>query len=112
LSPPPPPLLKHNPSAPGHGHVRYEIHLHPTYQAPCLWFSLHDLPADEQEQALHVDTVFRRLVPEQYKEGLRGSLGGIGGISVDVRPPFSSFFLRLHDWGWICLFWLLDKGVG
>ncbi|KAG7293064.1 hypothetical protein NEMBOFW57_003110 [Staphylotrichum longicolle] len=52
-------------------------------RAPCLWFSLHDLPADEQEQALHVDTVFRRLVPEQYKEGLRSSVGGIGGISVD-----------------------------
>ena len=66
----------------GRGHVRYEIHLHPTYRVPCLWFSLHDLPADEQ--ALNVDTVFRRLVPDQYKDGLRGSVGGIGGISVDV----------------------------
>lgn len=65
------------------GHVRYEIHLHPTYQAPCLWFSLHGLPADEQ--ALHIDTVFRRLVPAQYKEALRSSVGRIGGISVDVR---------------------------
>ncbi|KAK4105853.1 hypothetical protein N658DRAFT_416098 [Parathielavia hyrcaniae] len=68
------------------GYVRYEIHLHPTYQAPCLWFSLHDLPAGEQEQALHIDTVFRRLVPEQFKAGLRGSVGGIGGISVDHHP--------------------------
>lgn len=103
--------MKHNPSAPGHGHVRYEIHLHPTYQAPCLWFSLHDLPADEQEQALHVDTVFRRLVPEQYKEGLRSSVGGIGGISVDVRLPVS-FLLLLHGWVGFVYFWLLDKGVG
>lgn len=83
------PSRERSAASPGHGHVRYEIHLHPTYQAPCLWFSLHDLPGDEQEQALHIDTVFRRLVPDQYKEGLRGSVGGIGGISVDVRlPPF------------------------
>ena len=71
------------------GHVRYEIHLHPTYRAPCLWFSLHDLPAEER--ALDVDTVFRRLVPEQYKDGLRGSVGGIGGISVDVGSLFHCF---------------------
>ncbi|KAK3897371.1 ubiquitin-like-conjugating enzyme ATG10 [Staphylotrichum tortipilum] len=80
----------------GHGHVRYEIHLHPTYQAPCLWFSLHDLPGDEQEQALHIDTVFRRLVPDQFKEGLRGSVGGIGGISVDHHPVtgLPTFFIH------------------
>jgi ubiquitin-like-conjugating enzyme ATG10 len=64
------------------GYVKYEIHLHPTYQAPCLWFSLHDLPADEQ--TFHIDTVFRRLVPDEYKDGLR-SAGAIGGISADVR---------------------------
>jgi ubiquitin-like-conjugating enzyme ATG10 len=66
------------------GEVRYEIHLHPTYQVPCLWFSLHELPPGESP--LHIDTVFRRLVPDQYKEGLRSSVGGIGGISIDVRP--------------------------
>lgn len=87
---------------PNLSHVRYEIHLHPTYQAPCLWFSLHDLPADES--ALDIDTVFRRLVPNQYKEGLRSSVGGIGGISVDVcLVPFplsmSSFFVWLLDFG-------------
>ena len=72
------------------GHVVYEIHLHPTYQAPCLWFSLHNLP--NGEQAFDIDTVFRRLVPDQYKNGLR-SAGGIGGISADVRTFFflSSF---------------------
>lgn len=64
------------------GHVTYEIHLHPTYQAPCLWFSLRDLPADEP--AFSIDTVFRRLVPDQFKDGLR-SAGPIGGISADVR---------------------------
>ncbi|KAL2124553.1 hypothetical protein VTJ04DRAFT_918 [Mycothermus thermophilus] len=73
-----------DPFASGHGYVRYEIHLHPTYQAPCLWFSLHDLPVDER--ALDVDTVFRRLVPPQFKEALRASIGGIGGISVDHHP--------------------------
>lgn len=63
------------------GFVTYEIHLHPTYRVPCLWFSLHDLPFDEP--TFNIDTVFRRLVPDEYKEGLRG-LGGIGGISADV----------------------------
>jgi ubiquitin-like-conjugating enzyme ATG10 len=82
---------KVDPFGAGRGHVRYEIHLHPTYQAPCLWFSLHDLPADEPP--LNIDTVFRRLVPEQFKPGLRASLGSIGGISVDVRSFL--FFLLI-----------------
>ncbi|KAK4186454.1 hypothetical protein QBC35DRAFT_554057 [Podospora australis] len=75
------------------GRVMYEIHLHPTYQAPCLWFSLHNLPADER--ALDIDTVFRRLVPDQYKEGLR-SAGPIGGISADHHPVtgLPSFFVH------------------
>lgn len=46
-----------------------------------MWFSLHNLPADEP--AFNIDTVFRRLVPDQYKDGLR-TAGGIGGISADV----------------------------
>ncbi|KAK6198339.1 hypothetical protein LQW54_010362 [Pestalotiopsis sp. IQ-011] len=75
--------LVRKPSRPRIGHVRYEIHLHPTYQAPCLWFSLHDLPADEA--AFDVDTVFRRLVPDQFKGTLR-SVGSIGGISADHHP--------------------------
>jgi ubiquitin-like-conjugating enzyme ATG10 len=65
------------------GFVTYEIHLHPTYRVPCLWFSLHDLPLDEP--AFNIDTVFRRLVPDEYKEGLRG-LSGLGGISADHHP--------------------------
>lgn len=97
----------------GHGHVRYEIHLHPTYQAPCLWFSLHDLPGDEQEQALHIDTVFRRLVPDQYKEGLRGSVGGIGGISVDVRlPPFSFLMTDGADVFCVCFYLAARQTAG
>lgn len=59
----------------------YEVHLHPTYRIPCLWFSLQGLPPDEP--AFNIDTVFRHLVPDQFKEALRGS--GIGGISGDVR---------------------------
>lgn len=61
--------------------VEYEIHLHPTYRVPCLWFTLRNLPADEP--AFDVDTVFRRLVPDEYKAGLR-KLGNVGGISADV----------------------------
>lgn len=63
------------------GFVTYEIHWHPTYRAPVIWFSLHNLPADEP--SFNIDTVFRRLVPDQYKASLR-SAGSIGGISVDV----------------------------
>ncbi|KAK6865766.1 hypothetical protein PG995_002294 [Apiospora arundinis] len=73
-------LIKH-PSKANFGHVRYEIHYHPTYRAPCLWFSLHDLPGDEV--AFDIDTVFRRLVPDQYKDSLRRT-GSIGGISADL----------------------------
>jgi len=64
--------------------VKYEISLHRTYQVPCLWFHLQNLPIDEEP--LGVDTVFRRLVPDQYKETLRASMGGIGGISIDENP--------------------------
>ncbi|KAI0405023.1 hypothetical protein F4802DRAFT_211168 [Xylaria palmicola] len=64
-------------------YVVYEIHLHPTYRAPCLWFSLHNLPIDESP--LDFDTVFRRLVPQHYKNTLRGQ-GPIGGISIEHHP--------------------------
>ncbi|KAI1863791.1 hypothetical protein JX265_005493 [Neoarthrinium moseri] len=81
------------PPQPSFGHVRYEIHLHPTYRAPCLWFSLHDLPAGEA--SFDIDTVFRRLVPDQFKSILRG-VGPIGGISADHHPVTGvpSFFVH------------------
>lgn len=78
-------IIDHVPGRPEE-HVAYEIYLHPTYRVPCLWFTLHNLPADEA--AFSIDTVFRRLVPDEYKDGLRG-LGGIGGISADVSLTFS-----------------------
>ncbi|KAF5021836.1 hypothetical protein F66182_6129 [Fusarium sp. NRRL 66182] len=65
--------------------VEYEIHLHPTYRVPCLWFTLRNLPADEP--AFNIDTVFRRLVPDEYKGGLR-ALGTLGGISADILGIF------------------------
>ncbi|KAH9883735.1 hypothetical protein F4778DRAFT_788305 [Xylariomycetidae sp. FL2044] len=65
------------------GRVTYEVHLHPTYRVPCLWFSLHNLPIDESP--LDVETVFRHLVPAHFKDPLRGA-GPIGGISVDHHP--------------------------
>ncbi|KAJ9142200.1 Ubiquitin-like-conjugating enzyme ATG10 [Pleurostoma richardsiae] len=68
---------------PDFGYVTYEVHLHPTYRAPCLWFSLHNLSADEP--AFNIDTVFRRLVPDQFKDSLRRA-GPIGGISADHHP--------------------------
>ncbi|KAK7951864.1 autophagocytosis associated protein- active-site domain-containing protein [Apiospora aurea] len=85
-------IIRH-PSKAKFGYVRYEIHWHPTYRAPCLWFSLHDLPGDES--AFDIDTVFRRLVPDQYKDALRRT-GTIGGISADHHPltGVPSFFVH------------------
>lgn len=74
-------VLSRHPRVFEHGYVSYEIHYHPTYRAPCLWFSLHDLPA--QEAAFNIETVFRRLVPNEFKDSLR-RIGSIGGISADV----------------------------
>ncbi|KAI1180539.1 hypothetical protein F4777DRAFT_252037 [Nemania sp. FL0916] len=67
----------------GSGYVVYEIHWHPTYRAPCLWFSLHNLPIDDSP--LDIESVFRHLVPDQFKGALRGQ-GAIGGISIDHHP--------------------------
>lgn len=78
-------VVRKKQKTPNFGYVTYEIHLHPTYQAPCLWFTLHGLPVDEP--AFNIDTVFRRLIPDQYKDKLR-KLGGIGGISADVSLSF------------------------
>jgi len=76
--PPPYSLYSHQP------YVTYEIHLHPTYQMPTLWFTLHDLP--NGESPFDLDSVYRYLVPEQYKSQLR-SVGVMGGISAAVSDP-------------------------
>ncbi|KAI2776954.1 hypothetical protein F4815DRAFT_483012 [Daldinia loculata] len=75
------------------GHVIYEIHFHPTYSSPCLWFTLHGLPAGESP--LNIETVFRHLVPEQFKDSLR-TVGPIGAISIDHHPitGLPSFFVH------------------
>ncbi|KAK3300350.1 uncharacterized protein B0H64DRAFT_448554 [Chaetomium fimeti] len=65
-----------------YGYVRYEAHLHPTFRTPCLWFSLYGLPADEDP--FSIDTVFRRLVPDEFKAGLRTSIGTVDGISLAI----------------------------
>lgn len=48
---------------------------------PALWFTLHDLP--NGESPLDIDSVYRYLVPEQYKSQLR-AVGVTGGISAAV----------------------------
>ncbi|KAI4869307.1 hypothetical protein F4820DRAFT_28535 [Hypoxylon rubiginosum] len=77
----------------GVSHVKYEIHLHPTYRAPCLWFSLHNLLPGES--ALDIETVFRRLVPGHFADSLR-HVGPVGGISIDHHPitGVPSFFVH------------------
>lgn len=81
-------------SRPDVGLVEYEIHLHPTYRVPCLWFTLRNLPPDEP--AFNIDTVFRRLVPDEYKAGLR-ALGAVGGISADVSTETRELFAQVNS---------------
>ena len=69
-------------------YVTYEIHLHPTYRMPTLWFTLHDLPLGDSP--LDITSVYRYLVPEQHKSHLR-AVGIIGGISADVSCPKWNF---------------------
>jgi ubiquitin-like-conjugating enzyme ATG10 len=48
---------------------------------PTLWFTLHDLPMGEP--AFDLDSVYRYLVPPEYKSRLR-SAGLTGGVSAAV----------------------------
>jgi len=74
-------------------YVTYEIHLHPTYRMPTLWFMLHDLPMGEP--AFDVDAVYRYLVPPEYKSRLRAA-GVTGGISAAPHPitDVPAFFIH------------------
>jgi len=74
-------------------YVTYEIHLHPTYQMPTLWFTLHDLPMGEP--TFDLDAVYRYLVPPECKNILRG-VGATGGISAAPHPltDVPSFFIH------------------
>jgi len=74
-------------------YVKYEIHLHPTYKMPTLWFTLHDLPMDEP--AFNLDSVYRYLVPDRYKSRLREA-GVMGGISAAPHPitDIPAFFIH------------------
>jgi ubiquitin-like-conjugating enzyme ATG10 len=77
-----------------YGYVRYEAHLHPTFRTPCLWFSLYGLPADEDP--FSIDTVFRRLVPDEFKAGLRTSIGTVDGISLANHPATGAPTFFVH----------------
>ncbi|TGO08998.1 hypothetical protein BTUL_0183g00140 [Botrytis tulipae] len=74
-------------------YVTYEIHLHPTYRIPTLWFTLHDLP--NYEPAFDIDSVYRHLVPDEYKSELR-AMGVMGGISAAPHPitDVPAFFIH------------------
>ncbi|KAI9650174.1 hypothetical protein NHQ30_000187 [Ciborinia camelliae] len=74
-------------------YVTYEIHLHPTYRMPTLWFTLHDLPMGEP--AFDINSVYRHLVPEEYKSQLR-AIGVMGGISAAPHPitDVPAFFIH------------------
>lgn len=63
-------------------YVIYQIHLHPTYNVPTLWFTMYDLPMGEP--AFDLDSVYRYLVPDEFKGRLRAA-GIMGGLSGAVR---------------------------
>lgn len=62
-------------------YVTYEVHLHPTYRVPSLWFTLHDLPMGEA--SFDIEAVYRNLVPADLKDQMR-AVGVVGGISAAV----------------------------
>ncbi|KAG9236327.1 hypothetical protein BJ875DRAFT_234692 [Amylocarpus encephaloides] len=74
-------------------YVTYEIHLHPTYRLPTLWFTLNDLPMGDP--AFDLDSVYRYLVLDEYKSQLR-SIGVTGGISAAPHPlnDLPAFFIH------------------
>ncbi|EPE35511.1 hypothetical protein GLAREA_11210 [Glarea lozoyensis ATCC 20868] len=74
-------------------YVTYEIHLHPTYRMPTLWFTLHDLPMGDP--TFDLESVFRYLVPEEQKSRLREA-GITGGISAAPHPvtDLPAFFIH------------------
>ncbi|KAH8602713.1 autophagy-related protein-like protein Atg10 [Bisporella sp. PMI_857] len=74
-------------------YVTYEIHLHPTYSMPTLWFTLHDLPMGEP--TFDLDSVYRYLVPSEYKSQLR-TVGMTGGLSAAPHPltDVPAFFIH------------------
>ena len=61
---------------------------------PCLWFRLWGLMTGDSQYNL--DTVFRLLVPAEYREGLR-RYGGVGGISLDVSPSHMKRYKELMN---------------
>ncbi|KAF8863369.1 hypothetical protein BDZ45DRAFT_738343 [Acephala macrosclerotiorum] len=92
LQPDPDALPQYSPYA-QQPYVTYEIHLHPIYRLPTLWFTLHDLPAGEP--TFDLDAVYRHLVPQEYKDNLR-ALGVTGGISAAPHPvtDVPAFFIH------------------
>jgi len=74
-------------------YVIYDILLHPTYNMPSLWFTLHDLP--KGDSTFDISCAFRYLVPEKQKGALR-SAGITGGISAAPHPitDMPAFFIH------------------
>jgi hypothetical protein len=79
--------------------VLYEIHLHPTYQVPTLWFTLNYLP--EHEEPWNFVTICRYLMSEYEYKKLQSSESPLK-ISMSVsylsRRIFSTAGVKL-----ICL---------
>jgi ubiquitin-like-conjugating enzyme ATG10 len=60
--------------------VLYTVILSPSYQVPVLYLKLHNLPVSGPQG---IDAVYHYLVPEQLKDGLRGT-GVLGGVTMTV----------------------------
>ena len=74
-------------------YVTYEIHLHPAYRTPTLWFTLQDLP--NGDPTFDLNSVYRYLVPDEHKSLLRaaGITGGISAAVSSLRRPLLELIL-------------------
>jgi ubiquitin-like-conjugating enzyme ATG10 len=70
--------------------VLYEIHLHPTYRVPTLWFSLNYLPDDEQPW--DIDVIIKYLVPVCERKKVReGKSSTVISMAVSISYIESLF---------------------
>ncbi|KAL3457776.1 hypothetical protein BJX64DRAFT_292821 [Aspergillus heterothallicus] len=70
--------------------VDYDIVLSATYQVPVLYFVLR-----HEGKLLGIDEVYRYLVPNQYRENVKG-VGIMGGISFGYHPVFGTPAFFVH----------------
>lgn len=76
--------------------ILYEIHLHPTYRVPTLWFSLTHFP--EGEEPFNIDTIYKYLVPEHDFKKIRVSGSGVHiSLAVGLLSKITPISVNLTE---------------